>query len=70
MISLQGFLELVAALEEVDSLQFLAHCSLLLVGHVLERSAVLSQVKTNEFHYALATNDVATIVTDDVDDLL
>ena len=62
--------ELVTTLEEVDSLQLLTHCSLLFVGHVLEGSAVLAKVKAYEFHDALATDDVAAVVADDIDDLL
>ena len=65
-----SLLELITTLEEVDSLKFLAHCSLLLVCHVLEWSTVLAKVKANELHDTLSAHDVTTVVADDVDYLL
>ena len=63
-------LEFITTLEEIDCLKFLAHCSLLFVGHVLEWCAVLAKVKAYEFHDALAAYDVAAVVANDIDDLL
>ena len=65
-----SLLELITTLEEVDCLKLLAHCSLLLVCHVLEWSTVLAKVKANELHDALSAHDVTTVVADDVDYLL
>ena len=63
-------LKFIATLKEVNSLKFLTHCSFFLVCHILERSAVLAKVKTNELHYTLSADDVSAIVADDIDDLL
>ena len=63
-------LELVGTLEESDSLKFLLHLSLFLIGHVAEWSTVWTQIEAHQFHDALAAHDITTVVTDNVDDLL
>ena len=57
-------------LEEAYLVQFLAELSLLFWRDVLERGAVGAKVQANKFHDALAANDVAAEVTDDVYNLL
>lgn len=64
------YLKLVATLEEVDSFQLFLHCLLLLIGHVAEWSTVWTQIEAHQLHDTLTTNDVTTVVADDVDNLL
>ena len=45
----------------------MASSSALVVGHVAERDTVGSEVQPDEFHDALAADDVAAVVADDVD---
>ena len=60
----------VAAVEKVDGFEFLAQLCLLVVGDVLERSAVRPEVEADELHDTLAAHDVAAEVANDVDDVL
>ena len=60
-------LKLVGTLKETYLLKLLLHLSLFLISHVAERYTVWSEVETEELHDALAANDVAAEVADDVD---
>ena len=61
---------LIAMVEEVDSLKFLAELSLFFRGDVLEWGAVGTKVEPYQLHDTLAPHDVASEVADDVDDVL
>ena len=66
----EGLLKHVTMLKERNFLQFLLQLCFLLRRNVLEGRAVGTEVETNKFHDALATHNIASEVTDDVDDLL
>ena len=57
-------------IEEVNGFEFLAQLHFLFVGDVLEGCAVGAEVETDKLHDALAADDVASEVADDVDDVL
>jgi len=65
-----GFSENVAALEESDLFKLLLHFGFFVRRHVAERRAVRSEVQTDEFHDALAADDVSAEAADHVDDFL
>ena len=60
----------IAVVEEIDGFEFLAQLHFLLGSDVLEGSAVGAEVEADELHDALAADDVAAEVADDVDDIL
>ena len=62
--------EFVAAAEEVDGVELLAHLFFLFVGHVAERHSVGTEVESDELHDAFSAHDVATVAADHVDHLL
>ena len=63
-------LKFIAAFEEVDGFELFAASLFFGISHVLEWGTVRTQIEANEFHDALAADDIAAVVADDVDDLL
>ena len=57
-------------LEEANLVEFLLQLNFFLGRDVLEGCAVWTEVETNKLHDALSTHNIASEVTDDVDDFL
>ena len=62
--------KLIAVLEEAYRVELLLQLFFLFGSNVLEGRAVGAEVEADEFHDALAADDVAAEMADDVDDLL
>ena len=61
------YLEFITSFKEVNCFQFFLHGSFFFIGHILERSAVLTQIQPNQFHNAFATDNIAAIMADNID---